>query len=398
MDTELLLSLNYKVSSHFRLLAADKSWFERIKQKEEISQTRKERSKSRKIALVMKNNGVLYALDDDEAGMVRRIEYSNSLLLAQHSTSPISQLSVVGTLNAMYEVQSSPAENNALFCLRSSYLTLDELNGKANPNFNLWNFSELVLLSQSTPKQLSDILISEGAVIHQGKVRLLDPLFLLSTLHEIIFFFQSNEIIGGSTAFWDLAKLQLSSIPSLAIDVVRSLFSSDKAVQSSTISLFDHRKTVVSIGKYVFLSNSESLKREVSSVQTMGLPSESFLEEWVKCIPSSFFNVESFPDRTDVKGLFALLSGCIVQTTRDSTSWVWWVPSDSLPRSIEARLSILFSIKDEMWDGVDLQAYIEPILAADQSFPHAIQRFTREYRIPGKPVAYSLLSSHKNNY
>lgn len=387
---EVFLSYSYLLQTDYVLLEIERNVLDRIRSKKSLSCNCKlinHPYRKSTVKLVLKGYQLLHAHDISESAVVRRIEYSNTLLLASCLKSSHSK-AVVSSLNTMYQIQSVKPNQNVLHLLRLCYLTYEELINPKRDRSDLFSFADLALLSNSTPKELADILICKGALVHHGKVRLLDPLFVFSSLR---FSIQSSPNFCVKSAI----LLKYPNLPTFIVKTIIKLYSQsgDGSWGDETkVEDLDPSKVVVALAGFVFLSYDKKVTKEYQSIQAIGMKIQDFINLWTKEIPPSYSNTfcGNVSGSTDNFALLSKLDGNVVVNEKESM--IWWLPEDFLPYDIELRLRILFHFNSNKWESQCLRAFVDPLLKSDQSFSHAIQRFTREYRVPGKPVMYSQLA------
>lgn len=402
--TELLLSLDSKLSKDYFLLVVDTKWIERIRSARKASRLLISRRRSKQIALIMKGNEILYAHDHVESALVRRLEYSNTLLLAisQFSGSDldtnnhlISSKTVLGMFNIMYQLQGAPPILNALSLLRANYLTSAELSTHCEaPEGDTYSFSELCVLGNCSPEQLSNALEEKGALVYQNKIRLLHPKEIFSALHCITRTADQQRAVSFSAIYEDIMKA-LPSMSTVVINAVRYFYEENQRENGDSLYI-THLKPVATLKAltgHVFLNTAMSKEENVQGIKVYGIDTSVFVSLWVKDGPEVLFRAcgvsTKSPDEHEILGL---LDGVVI--TNDTTHMTWWIPEDYLPYEIERRIDILFEINPYKWTEKALKAYVQPLMGQVQSFSHYIQRYSREYRLPGQPVMYSKLSQN----
>eukprot|EP00796_Vickermania_ingenoplastis_P010238 gene10238-7177_t len=349
--TELLLSLHYKHDTNYRLLLVDKGWYERFQNPKKNSLASRKVTSSH-VALVLKGKKQLFAHDDVECAIVRKIEYSNSLLLGQTHASPVNEPEkqadkevILASLNAMYQFQSSPPQNNALRFLRASCLTQEEFENDSPEPPLQYTFTELSYLSNSSPNQLACQLKNSGAVMHRGKIRLLDTLWILSALNCVA------QLPNVSCCSWDKVSELLPSLHPVVIGVLKELFQG-----KSEESFLDPVKVAIGLAGYTFLCRSEGIVHHTSELEIRGLRENLFFSRWLETIPSYVFGCSGFPSKDNRDRLLALLQGWAV--LNKNADVIWWAPEGSLPTEVDTRLDILFELNPGSWEAESLKAIV----------------------------------------
>lgn len=392
---EVLLSYSYILQTDYVLLEMEKKMLERIRSKKSAPFHPKATGRPGcrdEVKLILKGYRNLYAHDTSESAVVRRIEYSNTLLLASHLKCRSHSKAILSSSNTMYQIQSVQPGQNVLHLLRLSYLTSDELNNRKINRDSVYSFKQLAFLSNSTPRQLAETLVCKGALIHQGSVRLLDPLLVFSTLRSLI---QHPKSLSLKLAFLQ----DYPHAPSVICKTIEKLYCTpDEGIiisDNKEIKDLNPRKVMVALAGFIFLSHDKPIIDECHSVKGIGMNINAFVELWKKEIQVYYNEMkDKLPLKEDSRendALVSILNGNVVVNEKESI--IWWIPADHLPYDIELRLKILFYFNPNKWSSQCLQAYIEQLLKPEQSFAHAIQRFTREYRVPGCPLMYSQLTS-----
>lgn len=395
---EVRLSPLYRSGDQYRLAVVNKKWYERllstIIRRPRTSQSKK--GSCRRTLLIIKRGKCLRAIDDADCAVVRRIEYSNTLLLA--SCSPTlsctddSANEVLSSLNALFEFQLvQPSRDKILTLLGSSCLTLDELNHQVAQPQCVHSFSDLCVICHCAPQQLSAFLISKGAIVHNNNVRLLDSELVYSCVMRIIRLCSQLPPETSWTHFVD----NLNDFPRVVVSVVQRLFRCEHSACSdcTVLNLLDPLKTAIAIAGHVFTTHHKTKKSVVLDIPLIGLNSKTFFDEWIPLVPTEFFGFNTFPAMDSHKDLFLdFLQGFVIHKGNHlaDDGMLWWVPEDRLPGDLKTRLSFLFAMRPQ-WPASTLQAFLRTALPDDSAFPQAIQRLVREYRVPGKPVTYSSL-------
>lgn len=389
---EVRLACSYKSTQDYVLLVVDKQYYENIfTSKKSHSERRNpglKTAKPKKVAFVLKGVASLYFHDSCDCAIIRRSEYSNTLLLCSVVDPPTSEEKlkksfIFSEQHAMFELQPAKPECNALQLLQTCYLTEDEVLGKAVYDGRLYTFSELALFTNSTPSQLAESLKSREAVVFQAKVRLLDPLLLYSSLYKIV-----ATSLGKTVAMGNLPPPFWSCI----VKIVQVMFRTPSGTEAENALLpgFKANKTLAALAGYTFLTHESVATELVCGVKVYWLSGEAFLESWI-FMNSSLFGSSDDPQLGSIESIASILTENLV--LGEGGKIVWWIPNDTLPSKLETRLKVLFRLNSGKWAEKNLKAFIEPLLLPGQALSAAVQRYVREYRVPGQPVMYSQLTS-----
>ncbi|TPP52539.1 hypothetical protein CGC20_7710 [Leishmania donovani] len=370
------------------------------------------------VVFVMKGDGQLCLHDAQSTRSVRRVEYSNTMLLA---TRRLNRAGRSAVCDHMFDSHAAHPQDNVSAVLGESYLTIEELEGTdggssgsgvAGPSGRGYTFAQLARMFRSSPAELADLLQSIGAVVHRGLVRLLHPSLAHESLAAVLAFLDAAEPCDAS---WAAAREHLC--PSVYPDVVlRSLEAvygarrgageatkdNDSVVLVGMPALLNLPRVLVGLAGGVFDAHQAVVHRTLGTGEVAcGLPLETFAKAWMDAIPSSLFGVAGIPHRGAAgaqKTLMEKLRGYVVVEPRSGgfggsmQDTVWWVPKESLSIDFAARLRALFELRPQLWDQMELKEYVGTLVPPDQSFEHVIVRHTREYRIPGQPVQYAPLA------
>jgi hypothetical protein len=442
------------------------------------------------VVLIMKGEDQLCLHDGTSTRTVRRVEYSNVLMLArrrltaagkrameERSTAEAASASkdqpsnpsaaslplvrvreynddvVVASLSRMFDTHAANPQLRILAVLADSYLTIDELeavddgtehhtcagdHGCSSTYANSgdggtpsgYTFAELTRRFHSSPAELAQLLEYHGAVVHRGHVRLLHPSLVYEALDAVLTYFDAVEPAALS---W--AAVQQHLCPSVyPVVVLRSLqamygsltpssptttaadnadgtaeredVSDDGVSVGGMASVLNIPRVLTGLAAGVFDTHAGVTRRTLSTGENVrGLPLDVFLEQWWNSIPSSLLGSAGVPSRYNPEAtelLLEKLRGYAVVEPRigsggNSSSAVqqgmlWWMPKDLLTSNFAARLRVLFELRPQRWNQAELKAYMDVLLAPDQSFQHVILRHAREYRIPGQVVQYAPLA------
>ncbi|AYU78707.1 hypothetical protein, conserved [Leishmania donovani] len=328
------------------------------------------------VVFVMKGDGQLCLHDAQSTRSVRRVEYSNTMLLATRRLNragrsavcesrgrgsdvcnteetatvtatplPASRVRqytnnvVVASLSHMFDSHAAHPQDNVSAVLGESYLTIEELEGTdggssgsgvAGPSGRGYTFAQLARMLRSSPAELADLLQSIGAVVHRGLVRLLHPSLAHESLAAVLAFLDAAEPCDAS---WAAAREHLC--PSVYPDVVlRSLEAvygarrgageatkdNDSVVLVGMPALLNLPRVLVGLAGGVFDAHQAVVHRTLGTGEVAcGLPLETFAKAWMDAIPSSLFGVAGIPHRGAAgaqKTLMEKLRGYVVVEPR----------------------------------------------------------------------------------
>lgn len=399
------------------------------------------------IAFVMKGNDSLCLHSRHDSFMVRRVEYSNILLLAERrlnqkgvaaalvddkkaegsmakdgvepsSSAALAMLReqhdnfVFASLHRIFEANPMSPQCSIVALLRQSYLTLEEIDGckTARTVGPLYSFQQLALLLKISPDELANDLQRIGAVMHCGKVRLLQPSLVYDALQAVLSLLVLSD---ADQRTWTYAASHFcpAAYPPVVMAVVQQLYSlkaaeangdgssSDVVEVRSLASLLNIPAVLIGLASGVFCAGKATLQHRLSNGDAVvGMPLDLFLMEWSASIPAPLWGVGTVP----VQGasgwqekLMGHLQGYVVMDKSNGVALqgtAWWLPHDTLTDDFSGRLALLFELQRQRWDHADLKAYMAPLLPPDQTFEHIMHRYAREYRIPGEVVRYSRLA------
>ncbi|AAZ12277.1 hypothetical protein, conserved [Trypanosoma brucei brucei TREU927] len=403
--------------------------------------------------MTMKGGSQLLLCDDERTFRVRRVEYSNTLLLAEakaakmHDTNGIIESDnasdagegrehvVVCSSERVFEVKPSVAYNDISQHLLESPLTLKELdtlgtversdenveyikreeleNGTSSSAQRFYTFPQLVALNRSSARELAVILSDMGAVVFNGYVRLLKPALMREALRASLNFFDAYD-----TMSWEGVMEQLcpSVYPHIVLRAVRAAYGNATAsgeTPRGMAAFLQVPKVLQALAASVLLAddaeqNTQFTEAELQdkklskSVNRRGslfpeLDFDIFYDSWTSSIPSSLFADGTLPSQSDRNALLKFLYGSvIVVRNAEGDSHVGaravWAPSNVLSTDVSLRTRQLFEIRPGRWEAEELRAYVAPLLDPGVAFDHIIVRYAKEYRVPGRPVMYGNLS------
>ncbi|KPA85599.1 hypothetical protein ABB37_00009 [Leptomonas pyrrhocoris] len=379
----------------FRLLSMDDEWLKRFREhpcaaaraaQERLRSSRHKRARAAvgtstdpeedaSVVLIMKGENQLCLHDETTTRSVRRVEYSNVMMLAQRRLNatgaralqetaaesknvttvppeePLPRARVpecnddvvVASLSRMFDSHTAHPQRNILTVLADSYVAIDELeegaeteNGetsRAAPSSSSsggasagYTFTELTRRFHSSPAELAQLLQDIGAVVHRGRVRLLHPSLVFEALGAVLTYFDAADPAGMS---WQAVRLHLC--PAVYPDVVlRSLEAvygaSPAAADEEDVSLagmagvLNIPRVLTGLAAGIFDTAADVTPRTLRTGEVArGLPLEVFLDKWWNSIPSSLFGTAGVPSRNAPKAaeLFvAQLRGCAVVEPR----------------------------------------------------------------------------------
>ncbi|CCW61936.1 unnamed protein product [Phytomonas sp. EM1] len=456
----IFLTPDFDRCKNYRLFKIDAAWLKNLKVDGNIvssvcARTRSKRQRSPepdagepRMFLWAKGGHSLIACDAAQTLMVRRVEYSNSILVARRRHYP--KKTTVVTSSDEPKAESTPLKSNASIIVASlsrifethpirphhcthtllanSSLTLEEmeigtcesidreiLNDERTPSgrspCTYLTFIDLVRANDCSPKELAAVLGAMGAVVHRGYVRLLDRKILDEALEAILTYVDAED----EALTWDqLADYFASVYPRIVLQVVRAVYGASTAtVESDGISdvaegglplhekwsSFSLPKVLLGLAGGVFETDPSASPEEVEpGVLAIRMTFDSFWDAWKRRIPVAWPGYGGLPSwGEDPQKALALLRGHVVCYQSSPTSYrdakVWWLPEYLLPQSIKARVDLLFRLSPQKWDAESMRAFIEPLLGEGQSFTNIIVRYAREYRIPGEPLMYFHLTT-----
>ncbi|CCW66279.1 unnamed protein product [Phytomonas sp. Hart1] len=456
----IFLTPEFDQYENYRLLKVDGSWLNHLKvnrhtlssksvsvgkrhrRPSEPSEKEGEAKKKPQMILWAKGDRSLIACDTAHTRIVRRVEYSNSILVAQRRDGPVkpavvasadpSQTShasvVVASLSQIFETRAIPPQHRTHALLANSLLTLEEIEmgteesidrevptaGETSSGKNVGQhltFVDLVRANDCSPMELVTALRAMGAVVHRGYVRLLDRKILCEALEAVLTYVDAED----EAPTWDQLADYFSSVYlPIVLQVVRTVYGAPTAtIPSDAIedifsegpllndkwSLFSIPKVLLGLAGHVFeVDPSASLEEVQPGVLAIRMTFESFWDAWRRRIPAEWLKCDGFlswgDDPTEALTFLRAHIVCYqssLSTYRDAK--IWWLPEYLLPQRIKARVDILFKLSPQKWDAECIRAFIEPLLSTDESFSNIIVRYAREYRIPGEPLRYSHLAT-----
>ncbi|GET88485.1 hypothetical protein, conserved [Leishmania tarentolae] len=306
------------------------------------------------VAFVMKGDGQLCLHDAQSTRSVRRVEYSNTMLLATRRLNragrslicesqdrctdvsntegtitdtgtplPASRIRqyandvVVASLSHMFDSHVAHPQDNVLAVLGESYLTIEELegtdgsrsgSGAAGPSGRRYTFAQLARVFRSSPAELAALLQDIGAVVHCGHVRLLHPALMHESLRAVLAFLDAAEPCDAS---WAAAREHLcpSVYPDVVLRSLEAVYSAprsasedtkvnDSVVLSGMPALLNLPRMLVGLAGSVFDAHPDVVYRTLDTGEVAcGLPLETFATAWVEAIPSTLFGVAGIPHR-----------------------------------------------------------------------------------------------------
>ncbi|KPI87580.1 hypothetical protein ABL78_3331 [Leptomonas seymouri] len=312
------------------------------------------------VVLIMKGEDQLCLYDETSTRSVRRVEYSNAMMLAKRrlnaegaiaiqssgadssgasaTTKPEEPLPltrvreynddvVVASLSRMFDSHTANPQLNLVKVLSDSYLTIDELEEdeeeaerekamaahRSSGRPSGYTFAELARRLYSSPAELAQLLQRIGALVHRGRVRLLHPSLVYEALEAVLTYFDAAD---PKEVSWQAARLHLC--PSVYPDVVlRSLeavygaspasvdvANSEDVPLAGMVGLLNVPRVLAGLATGIFDTHAEVTRRSLSTGEVArGLPVEVFLEKWWDSIPSSLFGTAGVPSRNAAKAV-----------------------------------------------------------------------------------------------
>lgn len=451
----------------YRLVSMDDAWvkaFRELPHGAPSSQKRRRSSGSDadvSVVCIMKGEEQLYLHDAVTTRSVRRVEYSNVMMLAARRLNAVGRTALkntataataaaasggsaaepppplppvrecndsvaIASLTRMFDSHAAPPQLNLLAALADSHVGIDELEsgGTEEKAPRGHTFAQLARRFSSSPKELADHLQLLGAVVHNGRVRLLQPALRHEALTAALTYFDAAE---PTELTWTAVRRHLcpSVYPAVVLRSLEAVYGGAREKHGDSSAAADDDEAVVGLAGVlnvpvvllglaagIFDTDAAVAQRSLGGgAVARGLPLETFLEKWWNSIPSALFGTAGVPRRSAADAaehFLARLRGYAVVEPRlgknTSTSGgvrggdgrlqgtLWWLPRDLLSNDFATRLAALFEVCPQRWSQQDLKAYMEPLLAPDQNFQHIIVRFVREYRIPGQVVQYAPLT------
>ncbi|EPY26325.1 sister chromatid cohesion protein DCC1 [Strigomonas culicis] len=426
---DIYLSPEFENENDFRLLSIDKR----------IASAFTESLERRKgVVMVLKGEPSLTAHTDSNSMEVRRVEYSNTLLLAKYadgaagpqspttatpsSQQPTRSVSrgqerltngvVLATLHRIFETQLVPPKLNVYRALRHSFIGEAELagheTGSAAPRVapqSLHTFKTLVRRTQSSPLELAGALKEMGALVVGGHLRLLEPPLQCRVLRAMVHA-ACRPAAAGAACDWDslCASLAPATYPRLVVQAVGMVYRArgastaraDAPPPCGLSELFDLPKVAVALAGYVFDTSAETTTQALADgARYPSLCYDVFFERWRTAVPAEVWQLLQMEPGASPEASLELLNGNVIaRRVRDSTlagATLLWAPRDYLPSDLAARVRLLFEANPDKWSSAALKCYVDPLLSSEQVFANVILRYAREYRIPGQPTTYASL-------
>ncbi|EAN98578.1 hypothetical protein, conserved [Trypanosoma cruzi] len=442
--TYVTLRSDFAKCSEYRLLAVEADCVRRLKEKiavhgNEEASTRTGMDENRTL-LMMKGTSNLLLCDDEHTYRLRRVEYSNTLLLAekrpicdrniealthtpvQNSSAPVDlekkcKYVVVRAAERLFEAKRACVYRDLLKLLKESPVTIEELESEnsarpcdladarmAPPDGVIcqhYTFPQLVSMSRCSARELSEILSEAGAIAYRGRVRLLHPSLLREALQAVIVFVECCEEVS-----WGAVEEHFcpSVYPSIVIRVVQKMYGALEQAEGRTgaVALLHVRKVLQTLAEAAILlltaRSEEEPDRQFHMDENFFFPSvefESFYNTWVESIPSSFFASGVIPPRSEKAALTSLLNDVVVVRGACGDCYagatVVWAPQDELSTDLSQRMEQLFELNPGRWEVGALRAYVEPLLDPGVVFEQVVHRHAKEFRAPNQPLRYGRL-------
>ncbi|EKF25997.1 hypothetical protein MOQ_010332 [Trypanosoma cruzi marinkellei] len=441
--TYVTLQSDFAKCSEYRLLTVEADCVRRLKEKinvhgKEAASTRTGMDENRTL-LMMKGTSNLLLCDDEHTYRLRRVEYSNTLLLAEKrpmcdrnieamTQTPVPSCSapaelegkckyvVIRAAERLFEAKRACVYRDLLKLLKERPVTIEELESEnstqpcdladarmAPPDGVIcqhFTFPQLVSMSRCSARELSEILSEAGAIVYRGRVRLLHPPLLREALQAVIVFVECCEEIS-----WGAVEEHFcpSVYPSIVIRVVQKVYGALEQAEGRTgaVALLHVRKVLQTVAEAAIVAlttRGEEADRQFSVDENSFFPSvefETFYNTWVESIPSSFFVSGEIPPRSEKAALISLLNGVVVVRGACGDCFagatVVWAPQEELSTDLSQRMEQLFELNPGRWEAGALRAYVEPLLDPGVVFEQVVHRHAKEFRAPNQPLRYGRL-------
>ncbi|KAL7702488.1 Sister chromatid cohesion protein Dcc1 [Lotmaria passim] len=375
----------------FRLVSMDDAWVKRHCEHSHATppETRLSTRKRKRdeeahadtsIVFVMKGDDQLCLHDQTSTRSVRRVEYSNVLMLAERRLNatgkavlndvkstmqkaaplPPTRLRechddvVVASLTRMFDSHAANPQLNVLTVLAGSYLSIEELEAEAEERdggeeslddgvaphsrhratSRCFTFAELARQLRSSPAELADVLQRIGAVVHRGHVRLLQPSLVYEALGAVLTYFDAADAAAMS---WAAVRTHLcpAIYPAVVLRSLEAVYGApsppvpndsgdDGVCVSGMAGVLDVSRVLTGLAGGIFETHDAVTRRTLNSGETVrGLPLDEFLKAWWDSIPLSLFGTADVPTRHDAKAaelFLEKLRGCAVLEPRAGMS------------------------------------------------------------------------------
>lgn len=321
--------------------------------------------------------GQLLLLSNRDTFCVRKVEYTNSLLVSRKRERDGSSV-LVERQSRMFEVSRSFARTFVVHSLlKEDFLTLDEVeSGAVAACAKRISLLELATIAESSFFEVKKNLAQQGAVIFRNYVRLFDPSVVRQGVDAVMMFL--NGQIASSSVNWALVEEYFtpSIFPKILMDALRVILTCGTEWSTPNCLRYLASYTLESMqsGPPFHFGDPAKELHWVSLAE--------FEDRWKSRIPA-FLRGENLIEH--------LRGFVIVKSSLNEKSVAWCEPT-LLPPKVDERLRMLFTISNEKWEAGDLKAFIVNVLDPGVTFESAVSKFCKEHRQPGKPVSYSLHS------
>ncbi|RNF14463.1 sister chromatid cohesion protein DCC1 [Trypanosoma conorhini] len=393
--------------------------------------------------LMMKGTSQLLLCDDRHTYRLRRVEYSNTLLLAEErpmcerdsealkgasalgGSAPsraeaTSKHVVISAAERLFEAKRSCAYRDALRLIKAVPVTIEELESEygqrpggcaagttALPDgiggSQRYTFPQLVSMSQCSAGELSDMLSDAGAIVVHGRVRLLHPSLLREALKAVIVFMEGCEELS-----WGVVEKHFcpSVYPSIVIRVVQRVYGALTRVEGKegAAALLNMQKVLAALAEAAIVALAPSVGGEEVRPQGRGdetpffssVDFESFYSTWMDSVPSSFFASGEIPPLCEPAAFMSLLHAVVIVRGARGDGYagatVVWAPQDELATDLSRRIEQLFELNPGRWEAEAFRAYVEPLLDPGVTLEQVVHRHAKEFHTPNQPVRYGRLA------
>ncbi|ESL10960.1 hypothetical protein TRSC58_01299 [Trypanosoma rangeli SC58] len=443
--TYVTLRSEFATRSEYRLLAVEAECVQSLKEKlttHGLATSSATPTGDNMTLLMMKGTSQLLLCDDDHTYRMRRVEYSNTLLLAEEHpmcdcdrdalksasvpgcsafsrAEETSKHVVISAAERLFEAKPSCASRDVLRLIKACPVTIEELESEdiqlpgdsaevktttpGGMDSQHYTFSQLVSMGHSSARELSEMLCSAGAIVYHGHVRLLHPSLLREALQAVIVFMEGCEDVS-----WGAVEEHFcpSVYPSIVIHLIQGVYGALKHVEGrkGAAALLHMQKVLQALAEVAIVVLKTRAGVEGACTQFRGdeialycsVDFESFYGTWTDSIPTSFFASGGIPPQSDVAALMSLLHGVVivhgVRGDGHAGATVVWAPRDELPTDLSQRMEQLFELNSGRWEADALRAYVEPLLDPGVTFEQVVHRYAREFHTPNQPVRYGRLA------
>lgn len=371
-----------------------------------------------------------------ETFSLRRHEFSNNLYLMDVNTQVIKE-----NTNFVCEVQPTRSRTETLrtilYAEEDTFLTLEEVESWDNtikPSRYLLNkrphlvtFEALAERSLCSRTEIADFLTTEGALLVEGRVRLLHPALAAQVLEAIMHTVNSkmgSAIQETESGVWALDSFPESELlshlrniyPSAVVKsvlsrVTKHIEGGEEEIEGEKRLQFAKEKVMIELARSILdpsITNSN-----IGPLGTQNLTSplneqnkRNFLAAWRSKIsmlasPTWLLATTNVTQGeatqnggandsvvlTDAECM-ALLDGLAFvnnDTNSTETAVVTWCPHWRLPMALPLRINALFSRKPR-WPANELRSYITPCLDVGVTFDAAVAKYCRELRSSDKAI------------